>query len=59
MQQILVKMNMNNVNDKLGAQFKEVDILYQNIGDIPVAIAEHPDYPKHLEVAHKSKVDDT
>ena len=52
-------MNMNNVNDKLGAQFKEVDILYQNIGDIPVAIAEHPDYPKHLEVAHKSKVDGT
>ena len=59
MQQILVKMNMNYANDKLSAQFKEVDILYQNIGDIPVAIAEHPDYPKHLEVAHKSKVDDT
>ena len=53
MQQILVKMNMNN------AQFKEVDIFYHNIGDIPVAFVEHPDHPEHLEVANKSKVDGT
>ena len=46
-------MNMNN------AQFKEVDIFYHNIGDIPVASVEHPDHPEHLEVANKSKVDGT